>query len=163
MIREKIYIDFGEFKNLSFKNKNKHKLKKFSLFEKRDKLEEAIFLIEGERFHEAIEFLEEAIRKYPKETQFWEFLAFAASESGDVVTMQKVFAELTKMKPKDANVWLGLATSYALESRVALAYQVYQEIVIRFPGDEQIKDIYQAIAATEKELHSNICRIRLEV
>ena len=57
--------------------------------------------------------------------------------------MQKAFAELTKMKPNDAEVRLGLATSYALENRVALAHQVYREIAVRFPNDEQIGDVYR--------------------
>ena len=137
---------------MSFKNKNKGKLKKFSLYEKRDKLTEAAFLIEGERFDEAIEFLEDALKKYPNEAQFWECLAFAASEAGEVSAMQKAFAELTKMKPNDAEILLGLATSYALENRVALAHQIYREIAVRFPGDEQISDVHEAIKATETEL-----------
>lgn len=141
---------------MSFKNKNKHKLKNFGAFEKLDKLQEANFLIENEEWFEAAAFLEAAIRKFPSEVRFWEMLAAVGSELRDAATMQKAFAALTRFQPNDADALFGLAFAYGLDSRIALSYRGFRDFLRKFPADEKCAEAAEMLEMAEDDLRRNL-------
>lgn len=122
---------------MSFKNKKKQKFRHLGAFEKLDKIEEARFLIEAERWHEAMEFLRETIKSYPTEVRFWQLLAAAASQISDTLTMQEAFGTLKRLTPADTEASLGLAFAYALDDRTALSYRQLQDFLQNSPANEK--------------------------
>ena len=141
---------------MSFKNKKKQKIRRFGVFDKLDKLQEADFLIESGEWFEALAFLEEATRKFPSEARFWEMLAAVGSELKDVPTMQKSFAKLTQFQPKDADAWFGLAFAYGLDSRIALSYRGFRDFLKKFPADEKSAAAAEMMEMAEKDLRRNV-------
>ena len=141
---------------MSFKNKKKQKLKNFGTFEKLDKLQEASFLIESEEWFEALEFLEEATRKFPSDARFWEMLAAVGSELKDVLTMQKAFGKLTQFQPNDSDAVFGLAFAYGLDSKIALSYRGFREFLRKFPDDEKSAEAAEMMRMAEKDLRRNL-------
>ncbi len=141
---------------MSFKNKKKQKFKNFGTIEKLNKLEEANFLLEGEKYFEALAFLEDATQKYPSEVRFWELLAAVSNELKDVSTMQKAFVKLTQFQPGNSDGWFGLAYSYALDSRIALAVRGFREFLRRFPDNEYSAEAAEMLEMAEKDLQLNL-------
>ena len=144
---------------MSFRNKKKQKFRNSAAFEKLGKLEEAHFLIEGGKLFEALEFLEDAVQKYPSEARFWELLAAVSNELKDISTMQKAFAELMRFQPNNADARFGLAYSYALDSRLALAFRGFQTFLQKFPTDENLDDEYWDERIANLELIDKISSI----
>ncbi len=141
---------------MSFKNKKKQKFKNSGAFGKINDLEEANFLIEDEKYFEALAFLENAVQKYPSDARFWEMLGAVANLLNDVPVMQKAFGKLKQLQPGNADAWFGLAFAYGLDGKIALSFRGFRDFLRKFPTDEKSADAAQMLEMAEKDLRRNL-------
>jgi tetratricopeptide (TPR) repeat protein len=141
------------FKFMGFKIKRKKNIfSSFRQFDKIDALAEAIDLFNAEKWREAFDAAEKAVKTYPNERRFWEIIAVAGSHLGEIAALQKAFGRLIAFDGNDDEAWFGLAQAYGLDQRIALMVRTFRQFLERFPDDPKARHARETVAAGEKEL-----------
>lgn len=100
-------------------------------------LEEADILIRRNKLLEAVGVLEPLERRYSPRTEPLEMLASVYLQLGDFAKSQLSFERLSRLKPRDAEVVLGLAASYLSNIRPVLALRTFRRFVECWPQHPQ--------------------------
>jgi tetratricopeptide (TPR) repeat protein len=114
-------------------------------------VDEALELLEDERWPEACDRLEALVARYPHQVEVLRALNAVYFELQDTVGLERTCERLLKLTPDDPAVMLGLAGAYLTNVRPFLALRTFRRFVERWPKHEEAAKARATIAEVEAD------------
>jgi tetratricopeptide (TPR) repeat protein len=124
-------------------------------------LSEADRLMRQRKWLAARELLETLDQRYPNNADVLGSLVNVNYELKDIQDYQRASERLIQLTPDDADVTLGLAGAYALNTRPALALRTFRRFIERFPDDPRAADVRKTVAGLEDSIEPLLNQVGL--
>ncbi len=140
------------------KNKSRYAKRPVSQTSRRlmEDLAEVDDLIERKRWQEALNILEPLEERYPERAEVLLCLLMVYGEQEAAVPMLRVALKLARVKPREPEVDLALASAYTMNFHVVLALDAFHRFLQRWPNHPEVSSARQSLAEIEQHLDAHL-------
>ncbi len=112
-----------------------------------DGFEEAEELLASSKYDEAIELLEELVRRFPRDAEIVACLAQAYLQTGDQWSYQAACEQLTLADPDEPMSWLALGSAALSNAQPAAAQRAFAHVVATWPDHPETAEALELEAS----------------